>query len=67
MRQYLGRLISEIAESHTWLGILYYKLGRKDLAKRHWEKAQQVNPNDLSSRAYLKLARDWSPEPGVRA
>lgn len=53
----------EIADAHTWLGILYYKLGRRDMAKRHWEKAQLVDSNDLSSRAYLKLARDWSPEP----
>jgi tetratricopeptide (TPR) repeat protein len=50
-------------EAHTWLGILYYKLSRRDEAKFHWEKAQQGNPNDLSSRAYLRLSREWTSRP----
>jgi Flp pilus assembly protein TadD len=41
---------------------MYYKLGRRDLARRHWEKAQQVDPNDLTARAYLKLSRGWPVE-----
>lgn len=58
----LVRLSPDLPEAHTWLGILYYKLGRKDQAKTHWEKAQQANPNDLASRAYLKLSRSWNAE-----
>jgi tetratricopeptide (TPR) repeat protein len=56
------KLSPEIPDAHTWLGILYFKLGRKDLAKRHWEKAQQVAPNDMASRAYIKLSREWPAE-----
>lgn len=59
----LVRLAPETVEAHNWLGILYYKLGRRDLAKRHWEKAQQSDPNDHAARAYIRLSRDWSPEP----
>jgi tetratricopeptide (TPR) repeat protein len=52
----------ERPEAHTWLGILYYKLGRRDLAKRQWEKAQEVDPSDLTARAYLKLSRGWTSD-----
>lgn len=46
-------------EAHVWLGILYYKLGHQELAKRHWETAQQRDPNDAIARAYIKVAIDW--------
>jgi len=52
----------DLASGHTWLGILYYKLGRHGLARKHWENAQQLSPDDLASRAYLKLARSWPAE-----
>ena len=44
------------------VGILYFKMGRKDQAKRQWEQAQQANPNDLSARAFCKISRDWPAE-----
>lgn len=52
----------EHCEANTWLGILHYKLAQKDLAKRHWEKAHQTNPDDSASRALLRLSRDWPAE-----
>ena len=47
------------AEAHTWLGILHYKNGARNHAKQCWELAQQSDPNDNSSRAYLKLSQLW--------
>ena len=53
---------SDMPGVRTWLGILYYKLGRKDDARREWEKASVESKNDLAAKAYLKLTSDWSPE-----
>ena len=60
------KICPDLASGHTWLGILYYKLGRRELARKHWEKAQQLSPDDLASRAYLKLARAWPPGDDTR-
>ena len=49
-------------EAHTLLGILHFKLEQKDIAKRHWEKAHQANPQDAASRALVNLAREWPSE-----
>ena len=48
------------AAAHTWLGLLYYKLGKKELSRNHWEKAQNLAPEDQISRAYLKVSREWA-------
>ncbi len=45
--------------AHTWLGLLYYKLGKKELSRNHWEKAQNLAPEDQISRAYLRVSREW--------
>jgi Flp pilus assembly protein TadD len=39
------------------LGIIYNKLGKVGLAKDFWLKAQQINPRDPVSKAYLALTQ----------
>ncbi len=48
-------------EARTLLGLVYFKLGRRDLAKDQWAIAQQSNPDDATSRAFLHLSKSWSP------
>lgn len=55
----LLRMIPDHTEGHNWLGIIFYKLGQKDLARHHWEKAQQSSPGNLTARAYIKLSNEW--------
>lgn len=62
-RQELEETLSfrpDLAEAHTWLGILHFKQGRRTDAKKCWELAQSHQPSDLSSRAYLRMAREWA-------
>lgn len=41
-------------ESLNLLGSVYYKMGDQKEAARHWEKVQNLNPHDKTSRTYLK-------------
>jgi tetratricopeptide (TPR) repeat protein len=49
-------------EARTWLGILNYKLGKKGQARKLWEQAQSITPNDPAAKAYARLSRDWPVE-----
>jgi tetratricopeptide (TPR) repeat protein len=55
----LVKMVPEHTDGHNWLGIIYYKLGQKDLARHHWEKAQQSAPGNLTTRAYIKMSNEW--------
>ena len=46
------------SEAITLLGWLELKLGRPEVAREYWVKAQQTDPNDLISRAYLRMMVD---------
>jgi len=45
-----------LTDARNYLGLLYYKLGRLDLAKAQWENSQKSLPNDLTSKAYLAIS-----------
>ena len=55
----LLRAMPDHTEAHNWIGIIYYKLGQRDLARHHWEKAQQSAPSNLTTRAYIKMSNEW--------
>lgn len=55
----LVKMMPDHTEGHNWLGIIYYKLGQKDLARHHWEKAQQSAPSNMTTRAYIKMSNEW--------
>ncbi len=59
----LLRAFPDVAEARTWLGVLYLKLGRTEIARDQWLKVQQTDPNDLISRAYLRMTTT-RPRPG---
>jgi tetratricopeptide (TPR) repeat protein len=42
-------------ESHTLLGLLYYRLQKNDLAREHWNQVQLIDPYDVASKAYLSI------------
>ena len=60
----IAKMRPDHAEAHTWLGILHYKAGQRDHARQCWELAQQADPNDNSSRAYLRLTQQWGKQVG---
>lgn len=45
------------SEAHTWLGIIHYKSGRPEEAKSSWEKASKIDPNNQTSRSFIKIAQ----------
>ncbi len=47
------------APARNILGIIHHHQGRDDLAKVEWQKASQIDPNNLSSRAYASLSANW--------
>ena len=55
----LLKTMPDHTEAHNWIGIIYYKLGQRDLARHHWEKAQQSAPSNLTTRAYIKMSNEW--------
>jgi len=55
----LLKTMPDHTEAHNWIGIIYYKLGQRDLARHHWEKAQQSAPTNLTTRAYIKMSNEW--------
>lgn len=60
----LIRHFPEVSEARTWLGVLYLKLGRTEQARDQWLKVQQTDPNDLISRAYLRMSNTRPRLPG---
>lgn len=42
------------ASAHFWLGLLYEKQGRRDLAKREYSAALEIEPNNDEARRALK-------------
>lgn len=42
-------------EARNMLGIIYYKLGYKDMAKEQWAQAYSLNPADSVAKAYLQM------------
>lgn len=44
-------------EALSLLGIIYNKLGKVSLAKDFWLKAQQINPRDPVSKAFLAISQ----------
>ncbi len=49
----------EVADARSLLGLIFYKLGRADQAREHWHKAQKIDPNHASSRAYLRITSTY--------
>jgi tetratricopeptide (TPR) repeat protein len=48
------------AEAHVWLGRVYGKQGKKDLARAEYQKALAIEPNDMWTRTILLPALDRS-------
>ncbi|MCB9229889.1 MAG: tetratricopeptide repeat protein [Deltaproteobacteria bacterium] len=46
-------------EAHTWLGIISSKEGKKELARKSWEKAHHCDTKNSVAQAYSRLARSW--------
>ena len=53
----LLKTMPDHTEAHNWIGIIYYKLGQRDLARHHWEKAQQSAPSNLHPRLHKNVQR----------
>ncbi len=49
-------------QAHIWLGIVHYKIGSPDLAKKQWEKAYQTDPGHLTAKAYFRFCKNPSVE-----
>jgi len=55
-----------VAEAHNNLGVLYYRLGRGDLAVPHYNTAVKLNPRDPVALNNLARLRATWPDPAVR-
>lgn len=49
----------EMIAAHNLLGLSYYKAGREDLARKQWQTAASLDPDDLTSRLYIKTSANW--------
>ena len=58
----LGKLDNPPAEALTWLGILYFKLGRKVEARQQFLRAKEIDPDNPAARAYLRVSGDWQTD-----
>ena len=46
------------------LGLVYYKVGREDLAKQAWTKSTKADPEDLASRVLIRASQSWQTTTG---
>jgi tetratricopeptide (TPR) repeat protein len=47
-----------VSESHTWLGQVYAKQGKKDAARAEYQRALAIEPNDMWTKMVLLPALD---------
>ena len=55
----LLRDFPNLSEARNQLGLLFYRIGRRDDARREWEKALKLDPDSHVARAYVRLSSTW--------
>ena len=55
----LIRVYPEFSEAYIALGMLYFKLNKRYLARKLWQKAAQTDPHSAKAKAFLNLSSDW--------